>query len=270
MERQGAPVGSLFSLSSGYLASRMNWVAVPTEEAAVFTRTIELFDRDLGINASEDLRLGGGTSLAMIWKHRRSTDFDFAMPRELLTERLRVGHQALGEVLKNLKQRGLIRKWRVWGAGLKWVWRNGCEVSISHLKQERTTPTHAESTTGTPLSPIEDVLRGKLIGCVLTNNKLVVRDAYDLMVAHREEPELFQRLIHEALENTDNLSALVQHIKSNKNRIIVGRPLLEPDDPKLAHDPWGHFAEVVGQMIEIGEHEQTPTPPAKKKPGLER
>ena len=189
----------------------------------------------------------------MIWKHRRSTDFDFAMPEELLMDRLRVGHQSMSDALSELKQRGLIRKWRVWGAGLKWVWKNGCEVSISHLKQDRTEATHAESTTGIPLSPIYDVL----IGRVLNTNQILARDGYDLMVAHREEPELFRQLIDQALVVKDNLPALVQYIKSTKNRIIVGRPLLESDDPKLAHDPWGRFAEVVGQMIEIGEHEQT-------------
>ncbi len=235
----------------------MQTVDVAGAESEVFARTIDLFDRHLKISTQDGLRLGGGTALAMLWKHRRSTDFDFAMPDKVLRSRLVEGQEGLKAELKGLKEQGQIRGWRVWGTGLTWEWANGSEISISRHKQDHSEPQHAESTTGIALSPVFDILRGKLIGRVLTSFRLVIRDAYDLMVSYREEPQLFQKLINDALERTDMLPALVEHIHNTKKKIIVGRPLIDADDSKLAHDPWGRFADIVGKMRMLENHEQT-------------
>ena len=213
---------------------------------------LELLDHTLGISTEHNLRLGGGTALAMLWHHRRSTDIDLAMPGEDLQEVLQSGFNRIRAELDRLRQQGEIRQVIVRRSGaIGWTWPDG-EVSLSASWGHREPPKHMERASFLPLSPEIDILRGKLVGRVVGSGRLLARDGYDLCLASKKIPTVFNRLILDVLhgDESDELHTLITRVKTTPHRIIQGRPILEPSDPDLAHDPWGRFIEHVEQVIE--------------------
>ena len=60
-----------------------------------------------------NLRLGGGTALAMRWNHRLSTDIDYAMERQLALAFINRARQALNHDLRERRASGEVKKCRV-------------------------------------------------------------------------------------------------------------------------------------------------------------
>ena len=206
-------------------------------------------DQHWGLTIESGLRMGGGTALAMYWHHRHSTDVDLSVLEDEYKKGWDIGAQSLREYLNKQKQQGEIKWFRYGLGGIGWVRPNSGEVSLSLSRFKRSNATHLEATTGIPLAPIRDILGGKLLGRVLTQNRLLVRDAYDLCTAAEQEPRIFKEVISEAYEIPEYLNTLINRIKSTNRRIIEGRPIIEPADTGLTYDPWRRFVDLVEPIL---------------------
>lgn len=206
-------------------------------------------DQHWGLTIESGLRLGGGTALAMYWHHRHSTDIDLSVLEGEFKKGWDNGAQSLREYLNKQKQLGEIKWFRYSLGGIGWERPKSGEVSLSLSRLERRNATHQEATTGIPLAPIRDILRGKLLGRVLNQNRLLVRDAYDLCTAAEREPRIFKAVINEAYAIPEFVNTLINRIKSTNKRIIEGRPIIEPTDTGLTYDPWRRFVGLVEPIL---------------------
>lgn len=113
--------------------------------------------------------------------------------------------------------------------------------------------------TGAPIN-LEQFARknARLLDLVLGKNLAetslasdLVRNVYDLGVASRCEPDSFAKLIQFVIEEGARraLEGLLERIEATSHRIILGRPLLSPTYPDIAHDPWRF---VATRMRELG------------------
>ena len=257
MTRWQWPIGTMKDSSVSSLTPRELRGVPPS----MLIESIRLLERSLGISSDTGLRLGGGTALAMLWEHRLSTDVDLAMPGIALQNAVRSGYGRIQPALVALREQGIIKQFRVSGAGsISWRLADGNEVSVSCAWGARSAPRDMEAITGIPLSPVLDILRGKLVGRAIGSGRLLARDGYDLCMATHREPNTFRKLIDEVhRDERDQLYGLMSRIQNSKRRIIEGRPLLDPSDPQMAHDPWGEFGKIVNSLIEFSHptHEFT-------------
>ena len=203
-----------------------------------------------GLTIESGLRMGSGTALAMYWHHRHSTDVDLSVLEDEFNKGWVNGARSLREYLNKQKQQGEIKWFRYVRGCVGWERPNSGEVSLSLSRLERRNATHQEATTGIPLAPIRDILGGKLLGRVLTQNRLLVRDAYDLCTAAEQEPHIFKEVIDEAYEIPEHMHTLINRIKSTNKRIIEGRPIIEPADTGLTYDPWRRFVELAEPILQ--------------------
>lgn len=216
------------------------------------TRAMEMLRQFASPQELEHLHLGGGTALAMRWQHRHSTDVDLAMPAPF-GERLVAKHgRKVNEALAQLRQNGAIRP-RFFFAGRtgSWHYVDSGPVSLS-LSDERFIPDDLdrEAETGTPVAPAFSILRGKLIGRVIGGGRLLARDGYDLACAFRCDPAMAEALVQEAQRTEPaQFAALLRTVREAGRRIVIGRPLIDPAHPEVAHDPWGCFVEEAESVL---------------------
>lgn len=193
---------------------------------------------------SENLRMGGGTALAMRWKHRVSTDIDLILDKPVHRAFLSRASGDLTAALQALQQRGEIRGWRLSPRFAGWEFADSGPISLSASSMQRACDGR-EAETGVALAATESILTGKLMGRVLGAGALLVRDGYDLCCAFRYDREAALAVLDRAkAEFPDDLDALCARIGDAGKRIIAGRPLMSAAHPVLAHDPWGAFVEI--------------------------
>ncbi|MCY4215199.1 MAG: nucleotidyl transferase AbiEii/AbiGii toxin family protein [Gammaproteobacteria bacterium] len=193
-----------------------------------------------------NVRLGGGTALAMRWRHRLSTDIDFAMQGNLALAFINRVRDALSGDLRARKAKGELRKFRVGWRTAMWLYTDSGPVSLSASDYGQGDGMDWESDTKIAVAPTRDILRGKLFGRVLDGNRLLARDGYDLCAAFRHDIEAVRGLIEEAKRyRGEDLSNICQLVVDSGRRIIEGRPLLGAIHDDLAHDPWREFVRLV-------------------------
>ena len=202
-------------------------------------------DTYLGLTVESGLRLGGGTALAMHWKHRFSTDVDLSVPSPIFESGFNKGSESLRQYLVDQRSQGLLRRIHFGTTSIAWVRPDLGEVSLSISRIDRRDPTHMETSTGLPLAPIQDILEGKLLGRVIGFGRLLVRDAYDLCTAAEREPIIFRQVMKRASANPDALQCIFNRINNGLKRIIEERPLLEPTKSDFVYDPWAKFVELA-------------------------
>ena len=196
-----------------------------------------------------NLRLGGGTALAMRWNHRLSTDIDYAMERQLTFAFINRARQALNEDLGRRRASGEVKKYRVGWRTATWEYADTGPVSLSASDQRQSEHMDWEVDTGVAVAPTYAILRGKLFGRVLDGNKLLVRDGYDLCAAFRHDSEPISTLVQEAKQmRGEDLSNICEAIVSAGRRIVLGRALTDAIHKDLAHDPWGTFVDLVENL----------------------
>ena len=193
------------------------------------------------------LRLGGGTTLAMRWHHRHSTDIDLALDSDLAVDFMRRYREALRDALNTLKSQGAIRRFYVGRQSVEWRYADSGPVSISASRRRYDMSLlDVEAKTCMPLAPTYEILRGKLLGRVLMGNKLLARDGYDLACAFTYDEQAMKRLMDEVHElEPERLSTLTQLIGNAPGRIVLGRPLLNATHNEVAKDPWRAFLEKL-------------------------
>lgn len=193
-----------------------------------------------------NVRLGGGTALAMRWQHRLSTDIDLAMQGSLALAFINRVRDALGRDLRARKAADELRNFRVGWRTATWHYTDSGPVSLSASDYAQGEGMDWESDTGVAVAPTQDILRGKLFGRVLDGNRLLARDGYDLCAAFRHDLEAVRGLIEDAKRyRGEDLNNICQLIVDSRRRIIEGRPLLGAIHEDLAHDPWREFVRLV-------------------------
>ena len=208
----------------------------------------------------DNLRMGGGTALAMRWGHRLSTDVDLAMDKPAHAAFLRRVRGNLLPVLKALREQRKIRHYRLSGSFLGWEFTESGPISLSASQMGRNCE-GVEAETGIGLAVTKAILKGKLLGRVLRNGKLLSRDGYDLCCAFRHDKEAWDAVMEEAeAEHPDELVSICNRIENVGKRIIVGRPIVNAAYPDLARDPWGFFVRLVRNM-EIDFDAEPPSGP---------
>ncbi len=230
-------------------------------------RAGRLLDAMMAPDELRNLRLGGGTALAMRWGHRRSTDIDLAMNAELAGRFVGRARAELRLELGRLAAEGLVkRSFRVGRQVASWSYTDSGPVSLSAARKPLDTDgMDREEDTGIALAPTAGILEGKLIGRVIHGGKLLVRDGYDLCCMFRHEPGVAEALVLAAKESHHSELALVlEQIRASSSRIILGRPLMEAAHKDLARDPWGAFADLAAAVLTPPQPspESAPEPPS--------
>ena len=193
------------------------------------------------------VRMGGGTALAMRWNHRLSTDVNLAVDIAAFTRMNDERQPEISKALASLKESGEITKFGYRRHIIEIHFPTG-PVSLvgSALSGSEATSDEAEFHTGVKLVRTDEILLSRVVGRTLGRGSLLVRDGYDLASAIELDPEPLNNAASRL--NDDEWAALTRHMSAvagQRQRIILGRPLIEPKDPELARDPWRRFAEWV-------------------------
>ncbi len=209
-------------------------------------RAIALLSSLAPENAVDNIRLGGGTALAVRWEHRHSTDIDLAVDAGFFENIRAECESELRQRLARMADRGEIkRRFYVGRGGLRFVYSDTGEVSLSAARSPLPPETgwEIEANTRVPLAPVERILLGKLVGRVFQGGRMLARDGYDLASAFIHAPEasaVFMRRIR--ADWPDELDALLRAIENGGKKFLDGRALLLPLHPSIARDPWRAFA----------------------------
>ena len=131
---------------------------------------------------AENLRMGGGTVLAMRWGHRVSTDVDLLLDREMHRPFVLRIRDDLRTELQEMRERREIKKYRISARFAGWEYADSGPISLSASSTQRRCD-GTEADTGIALASTEAILTGKLLGRVLVGGQLVARDGYDLCSA---------------------------------------------------------------------------------------
>ena len=222
-----------------------------------------------------NLRLGGGTALAMRWRHRHSTDVDYAMNADLARSFIDRARSDLRRELGRMAAEGDIkRSFRVGAQSATWTYADSGPVSLSAARAPLETDSMDwETDTGTPIAPVEGILRGKLVGRVIQGGKLLARDGYDLCCMFRYASNVAEALVQEAIRDHEHdFEQTIETIKRSSTRILAGRPLMGAAHKDLARDPWRRFAELVSDVLRPPAPQPTvpandPEPPTPKLSG---
>ena len=213
---------------------------------ASLIRAMALFGGMLTNAERDNLRMGGGTALAMRWNHRTSTDVDLAVDAPFYQSFLARERRRLQAAVKGMKAAGEIKTYRLTSTFVGWVSVESGPISLSGSLVEPPCA-EREADTCVRLAPTREILAGKLLGRVLQRDeRRLARDGYDLCCAFRHDLDAMLSVLQEAeVDLPGRLEALLTEIESSPKRIMVGRPLLNTIYPDIAHDPWRRFAELA-------------------------
>ncbi|MCY4265127.1 MAG: nucleotidyl transferase AbiEii/AbiGii toxin family protein [Gammaproteobacteria bacterium] len=203
---------------------------------------------------SEELRLGGGTALATLWKHRHSTDIDFAVNGNVFDEYRRDNNAyAIRDDLRNDRSQGIALSQIAVTRHMIGFRYQGVPVSMvrSRLDGLNAFSEKFVGCSGVRLAKTEAIFTGKCIGRILKKRKTEDRDGYDIAFALTNHPEVLRPV----LSGIDPISSekLLEIVEGVKGRIGMGRPILVPCDAEMAKDPWGVVADKIPQFLRLDQ-----------------
>ena len=206
----------------------------------------------------EELRLGGGTALAMFWgDHRRSTDLDFAISNSAFFD-------IMNSPRKIIQIREDLRKKRSDGLPISAISirpaiigfkAEGTPISLvpskfsADLEKEIFSEATVDSTPVRLAKP-EFILRSKILGRLIQGKKATDRDGYDLAVMLKHHPSLTKTVLNGM--NPMEKANFAASVKENDGILGQGRGILQPKYPEIAENPWG----AVGEGLKILAHLQ--------------
>lgn len=249
------------SIFEGRTGQALNLVGHPKR---TLLRSIEMLRAMMAPTEIRNVRLGGGTALAMRWGHRHSTDIDYAMNADLARSFIGRARNDLRRELARMAAEGEIkRSFRVGAHSASWTYADSGPVSLSATRASLETDGMGwEADTGTPMAPVDGILRGKLVGRVIHGSRLLARDGYDLCCMFRHAPDVAEVLVQEAIrDHEQDFERIIETILESSTRIFVGRPLKGAAHTDLAREPWRSFAELVSDVLRPPAPQ--PTEPAK-------
>ena len=206
-----------------------------------------------GAMQASELRLGGGTALAALWKHRHSTDLDFVANRDVF--------QRVYNDETRLRMRDLLRRERDERGmpvssiattrhmfGFKY---DGVPVSIVRSFLENTADVYSNHTiqdSGVRLAKPEFILQGKIVGRLLKSRNPTDRDGYDMAFALDSYPTVFNGVL--SVLEADDRQIFLQAVREATGIRGRGRPIVNPSHPEIAADPWGKAWQYLRRVLE--------------------
>ncbi len=199
--------------------------------------------------AASDLRLAGGTALAVLWQHRRSTYLDLVANRSVFTDvfdapsrlhfrdELRAAHDKQAAPVSRVVVTGRL-------IGFKYA---GVPVSLVPSSLDFTDPLlpgHTVAGTAVGLARPEAILRGKVVGRLLGRAMATDRDGYDVAFALDHHPDIARG----ALSGLQDDEEFVRAIRDAAGTTGHGRPLLDPSRADIAADPWDAVRRAISRM----------------------
>ena len=203
-----------------------------------------------------ELRLGGGSALAALWKHRFSTDIDLVCAPDVfarafdpdgrlrIKDRLRMQRDMLGGISAIRVSPGLVG-WKT----------NTGPVSIvpSRLPDSpELWSAHTVEDTGVRLASVGAILQGKLKGRLLAKGFAADRDGYDLAVALLQTPAEARSALAAASDTPDEILSAIQDAAGHAG---VGRRVLKPAYKAITADPWGAALRILEEGLELSDFE---------------
>ncbi len=199
-----------------------------------------------------ECRLGGGTALVALWRHRHSTDINLACDSRVLEDSIRRNQEEIRTALRAMKMAGEILRWRSTARLLGWV------TPLGPVSLVRSTfragvgyrPDYFESLSEIPIASIQEILSGKVLGRAIEDIHVPRRDAYDVACALLLAPEI-TRPIFDGL-SPDELRGL-WYANSLRGGSRPGPPILSPRFRALAKDPWKFSWEIFQRTMTLME-----------------
>ena len=215
--------------------------------------------RALSGRRPSSLSLGGGTALALRWKHRHSTDVDLFMEFGEGQAFLAAHGAALS---KQLAADPLVGDdVRTFEQGASWTYLNMAPVSLAPciIRYPDRHPA-IESGTGMPLLPVAQTLHGKLIGRMLYKGQMLTRDAYDLACALACAPNDLREVAATALAGYPEALADLPHAleRLSDSHRVLGSQIIDPRFPEVADNPWRPLAEWAKSVVNPANRKQAP------------
>ncbi len=201
------------------------------------THTFDTFSEN--VVGRNTLRLGGGTALAALWNHRYSTDLDLVVNRDVYDEGMTYEHRrAMTTHLKMLRDQGVPLTKIGFRPNMVYFRYQNVPVSLvpSRLHMQDTTPSDYQCANGVRLAKPEMILRGKLVGRLLTNKLVTDRDGYDVAYALTYHPDVVDSALV-VLEKGER-KELVHLMADAVGQTGHGRAIYLPIDQEMAKDPW--------------------------------
>ena len=222
---------------------------LPEGPAEVFARAQPILTELLGAGC---FRLGGGTALAALWVHRHSTDVDLFADHAAYTEFIgsQSGVRLLSEGLRDALQPDEMEVRR----GALRILCSGGELSIITTPSPLPSlaPTDRVAGTQVELERPATILARKLLGRMLTNGSIVLRDLYDLAAAKTLAPaELGLALDSVATDDKRQIADELRHLPGDWSASPrkSGRPVIRATrPPELARNP-AQAVNVVRKLL---------------------
>lgn len=210
-----------------------------------------------GAIPDRELRLGGGSALAAMWDHRLSTDIDLVCRKEVFERTFdRDGRLRLRDRLRSDRSKGMrISAIRVAPGIVGWTTATG-PVSLvpSRLPDSpELWSDHTVEGTGVRLASVAAVLRGKMLGRLLTNGVATDRDGYDFAVALLKAPDAARGVMDASPETR---GAMLAAMADAAGKPGAGRSLLRPAYETIAADPWGEALRILERGLVLADYER--------------
>lgn len=194
-----------------------------------------------GIEVRESVQLGGGSVLAIYYKHRVSTDLDFfaKLPPNVMTELFAAAEEKLADVARvtdvNVASGFLTFKVD--------------ETSVSVFTSSNLTGAGAyarESLFEIELEPAEEILTKKARGRIMTNGVFAIRDFYDFCVAWGQDRRAYDAfLTHISKSDREEIVDELRQWRSSPLILDADKePLLHPVYPLLAENVWDYSRDL--------------------------
>lgn len=170
-------------------------------------------------------RMGGGSVLAARWRHRHSTDIDL-----FFDEHTQSGMplSRIADTLRELERHGEIHGLKIY-AGRGFLF-DRADVPVSFFATRPTTPSplsaEKEATTDIATESTAEILVKKIRARMVRGSGYLSRDAYDLVVAHFEEPESVEIAFHNL--SPEERSILFYDSQSEAFHLLSDHRVLSP------------------------------------------
>lgn len=219
---------------------------IPGNVKTAFYWTEDLF-RTLLKDDMNKIALGGGTVLAMHWKHRISTDLDYFLVTTNMNDAGRI-IGSLTEPLHILEANKKIRDLEHSPLNLKFFVQDTETTLFTTHNMTNEPPEHREPATGIRLENIDEILAKKLKGRIMGLGTFTARDFYDFCIAAHKKPGALRKAI--ATCSKGEMDSITHQLKNWRRSDQIretrtNKQLIKPRYPKIADKLWDCAEEAL-------------------------
>lgn len=190
-------------------------------------------------------RMGGGSVLAARWRHRHSTDIDLFFDEVAHSE---MPLTDMFDAFLALEKQGEIHGLEI-HSGRGFLFHKG-DVPLSFFATRPTTPSpiseQNEATTGIATESSAEILLKKIRARMIRGSNYLSRDAYDLVVAHLEDPGAVDVVFRQL--RPEERSILSYDAQNAAFRLINDYRILSPSYPRLVN-PTGNLEQLTCEAL---------------------